>query len=282
MFGSRNLYTGGDVSRLQAFLGISPTGYFGPITKAGVITFQSANSIAPAVGYVGPLTRAAIAKRCSPASAINIRFSAAPTVGSAPLAVTFSGAGSGLGTGQYIIDYGDSATSGSIQSYCTASTSGGAASECSITAGHTYRSAGAYTASLSPYVACLWSEPRCELATQLLGTATITVGGVATTTGFTIPSAVTLSPGQSTSDRGAFFTYTLTLNAVRFTPSVSADFTWTESHCGTSGCLGAADPAPQSFTLYLSGGATTYTSALGHVLTITAAAANSATVDISR
>src|SRR3989338_2924315 len=137
MFGSRNLYTGGDVSRLQAFLGISPTGYFGPITRAGVITFQSTNSIVPAVGYVGPLTRAAIAKRCSPTPGNStVSFSAAPTTGATQLAVTFTSSGSGLGTGQYIIDYGDGAHSGPVQSYCTKSSSTATTSDCSLTAGH--------------------------------------------------------------------------------------------------------------------------------------------------
>src|SRR3989344_6362030 len=81
--GSRDLGTGGDVSRLQTFLGISPTGYFGPITKAGVITFQKDTGIVPAVGYVGPLTRAAIVKRCAPTSGntIDVSFSASPTTG---------------------------------------------------------------------------------------------------------------------------------------------------------------------------------------------------------
>jgi peptidoglycan hydrolase-like protein with peptidoglycan-binding domain len=282
-FGSRDLYTGGDVSRLQAFLGISPTGYFGPITKAGVIKFQSDNSIAPAVGYVGPLTRAAIAKRCivTPPSGVDISFSAAPTTGSAPLPVTFSASGSGLGRGQYVVDYGDGANSGPVPSYCV-SVSGTASSSCNMTAGHTYTSPGVHTASLSPYVACLWTTPRCLLDTQLLGSATITVGKTATTSTLSIPGSTTLAPGTSATNKGAYFTYTLTANAVRLTPSVSADFTWSESHCGTSGCLGAADPAPQNFTLYLSSGNGSYTSALGHVITLTAVASNSATVDVPK
>ncbi len=281
--GSRDYGTAGDVSRLQVFLGISPTGYFGPITRAGVITFQSANGVAPAVGYVGPLTRAAIAGRCSPTpgNTIKVSFSAAPTVGSAPLAVTFSGAGSGLGSGQYVVDYGDGANSGPVPSYCTKPTSSATTSDCTLTAGHTYQTAGVYSASLSPYIACLWSSPRCELAAQLLGSANITVGSTAAANTLIIPGATTLTPGTSASASGAYFTYTLTLNSTSVA-GVLANFTWSESHCGTSGCLGAADPAPQTFTLYLSGGTSTYTTALGHTLTLTAVAANSATVDLSR
>jgi len=279
--GSRDAGTAGDVSRLQKFLGIGPTGYFGPLTKAGVIAFQKANSIAPAVGYVGPLTRAAIVKRCNPTgSTADVSFSASPTTGTAPLAVTFPVSGSGLGRGQYIIAYGDGANSGPLQSYCT-TTTGVATSSCEFSAGHTYTSAGVYSASLSPYVACLWSTPRCALEAQLLGTATITVGKVATSSTLTIPGSATLAPGASASARAAYATETLTVNSVNVT-GASASFTWSESHCGTSGCLGAADPAPQTFTLYLSYGAAGYTTALGYTLTLTAVAANSATVSITK
>src|SRR3989338_3537001 len=72
---TRNLFlvrSGADVRALQQFLNAggfavaatgagSPgkeTSYFGPATRAAVIRFQKANSIAPAVGYFGPLTRA--------------------------------------------------------------------------------------------------------------------------------------------------------------------------------------------------------------------------------
>lgn len=279
--GSRDRGTSGDVSRLQTFLGISPTGYFGAITKVGVASWQASNGVSPSTGYVGPLTRAAITKRCNPVSGIDVSFSAAPTIGTAPLAVAFSSSGVGLGTGQYIIDYGDSATSGSLQSYCSTS------SECSLSASHTYTAAGVYTASLSPYIACQWSTPRCLIATQLFGTASITVGAAAPPSSLVIPGSATLAPGRSASAKGAYFTYTLTLNTVHLpasggTQEVSASFTWTESRCGTSGCLGAADPAPQTFALYLSGGTSSYTTALGHMVTLTAVAANSATVDVSK
>ncbi len=59
--------TGGDVSDLQTFLAgdvsVYPeglvTGYFGPLTRAAVIRFQSKNGI-DTVGRVGPITMAAI------------------------------------------------------------------------------------------------------------------------------------------------------------------------------------------------------------------------------
>jgi plastocyanin len=52
--------TGADVTALQTKLGVTPaTGYFGSITKAAVVAYQTANGIS-ATGYVGPLTRAAL------------------------------------------------------------------------------------------------------------------------------------------------------------------------------------------------------------------------------
>jgi len=60
-------YTGAEVTALQqklTALGIYAgpvTGYFGPLTRAAVKTFQTKNGISP-VGYVGPGTRAALNK----------------------------------------------------------------------------------------------------------------------------------------------------------------------------------------------------------------------------
>lgn len=52
--------SGASVTALQNALGVSPaTGYFGSITKAAVMSYQTAHGI-PATGYVGPLTRASL------------------------------------------------------------------------------------------------------------------------------------------------------------------------------------------------------------------------------
>lgn len=52
--------TGADVTALQTKLGVTPaTGYFGAITKAAVVAYQTANGIS-ATGYVGPITLAAL------------------------------------------------------------------------------------------------------------------------------------------------------------------------------------------------------------------------------
>ena len=44
------------------YLSVTPTGYFGPLTRAAVMRFQAANGI-DQIGSVGPMTRAAINAR---------------------------------------------------------------------------------------------------------------------------------------------------------------------------------------------------------------------------
>jgi len=65
---SKNLSQGmkdADVKLLQEKLGVSNTGYFGPLTLAAVKTYQSNNGISPVAGFVGSLTRASLnAKYC--------------------------------------------------------------------------------------------------------------------------------------------------------------------------------------------------------------------------
>ena len=46
---------GEDVRKLQELLGITADGIFGPVTKAAVLAYQSANGL-KADGVVGPLT----------------------------------------------------------------------------------------------------------------------------------------------------------------------------------------------------------------------------------
>lgn len=58
---------GADVSTLQSILIVeghltidTPTGYFGPLTKAALVSYQRKLGVKPATGYFGPLTRAAM------------------------------------------------------------------------------------------------------------------------------------------------------------------------------------------------------------------------------
>lgn len=85
---SYNLYvgvtdnvTGGQVSQLQQYLNINPTGYFGTITRGRVASLQSQYGVYPVSGGVGPLTRALIQKLCS-----GVVITPPPT----PIATSFS------------------------------------------------------------------------------------------------------------------------------------------------------------------------------------------------
>ena len=98
---SYNLYLGlsdantaGQVSQLQRFLNVNPTGYFGLQTRAAVIKLQSQNGVYPVTGGVGPLTRALIQRLCGGqvVSAPTIQ-SITPTQGPVGTQVTISGWG---------------------------------------------------------------------------------------------------------------------------------------------------------------------------------------------
>ncbi|MEI7719609.1 MAG: peptidoglycan-binding domain-containing protein [bacterium] len=63
-FGVTDVRTNGEVLKLQVTLGVMPSGYFGPLTKAAVQRWQVAHNLAAPgmVGYgvVGPKTRATL------------------------------------------------------------------------------------------------------------------------------------------------------------------------------------------------------------------------------
>ena len=181
---------GAEVTNLQNYLlgqgyliGTSATGYYGYMTVQAVGKLQIAKSIVssesdPAYGITGPKTRRAIACSTVPPPGQKIDFSAAPVSGAAPLDVAFTGTGTGVTSGsQYIIEYGDGANSGSLAA--AACISGGTyqynSVSCNVSATHTYTAPGTFTATLEPYVACMWSNPRCMIATQSLGQVTISV-----------------------------------------------------------------------------------------------------------
>jgi len=169
--------TGDDVMNLQTYLGVSATGYFGPLTANAVAKFQASEGLSQ-VGIVGPLTRAAFARRCGYPNPQGSSLSATPTRGDAPLPVNFTFAPKTDNVGQYYIEFGDGEAQvmDTQQIYCitTPCISPSVAS-------HTYASPGSYTAAVSYYIACLYSEPRCLMAQPApLATVTITVGNGST------------------------------------------------------------------------------------------------------
>lgn len=168
---------GDDVSELQTTLGVSATGYFGPLTHSAVMKWQSENGL-PSTGYVGSMTRAKLTERCGgpvPAPMKNaVSLSASPTSGAAPLTVAFSTSGGSDGT--YVISFGDGATSSPLKAQCAITATVGSTPTCSIpSASHAYQASGTYQATLSPYVACMYSNPRCMIAVMMLASTTVTV-----------------------------------------------------------------------------------------------------------
>ncbi len=183
--GVSNYWTAGQVSALQQFLNARygnqlVTGYYGAMTTANVAQFQREQNVYPITGGVGPLTRAAIARVCNVGSIpppTTGGLSANPSSGVAPLTVSFIA--SVPDSNQYIIDYGDGSNSGALQSSCLSNQPypgyQGPAMSCTTSAAHTYTASGTYTATLSRYFACMYSNPRCMIAVQNIGQATVVV-----------------------------------------------------------------------------------------------------------
>ncbi|MGC9602455.1 MAG: peptidoglycan-binding protein [Minisyncoccia bacterium] len=143
--------TGSEVTDLQQSLGVQPTGYYGALTKAAVMQWQSEHNVA-ATGYVGPLTRTAFVIWCgggvTPPQPSN--FNVTPTSGVAPLPVVFSGSLPNNGSsGSYAISFGDGTSNQSIGAYaCPMVATSSGVFPCSYHISHTYASAGTYTATL--------------------------------------------------------------------------------------------------------------------------------------
>jgi PKD repeat protein len=86
-------------------------------------------------------------------------LAASPTVGTAPLEVTFTGTGSGILEGVMLLDFGDGQTDDSISSVRD------------FTRGHTYAAAGSYTVELKSGA---FGGQRPSILTTV-GSVTITV-----------------------------------------------------------------------------------------------------------
>jgi hypothetical protein len=108
----------------------------------------------------------------------SVPFGANPSSGQAPLQVTFTAMPKNSGT--FIIAYGDGSMSGPIQSHCLSSNSGPSdplTTTCEVSTTYTYAKAGTYTATLSPYVSCLYNTtgPRCMIAVIMLARTQVVV-----------------------------------------------------------------------------------------------------------
>lgn len=175
--GSTDAGTENQVSVLQESLGITPTGYFGPLTKQAVITWQKAHGINP-IGVVGPATRAAMlcaaqitttaqpSPLTQPTASVPLTQTPAtfvpptyvpppqtepallqvsPTAGSAPLPVQLLYAASFVNGATFYVDFGDG-VSGSMAYGYTCSTPNSCVRSWNVS--HTYVSAGTFNIKL--------------------------------------------------------------------------------------------------------------------------------------
>ncbi len=175
---------GAAVLELQQTLGVQPaTGYFGPLTRGAVVRWQLQHGIST-TGFVGPLTRAAFG--CGDVvypPPPSTTFSVSPIAGQAPLAVvaTIVVPARPADTAEICgpitvaaLEWGDGSTTEFPKRL-------GCSGQSVVVVSHTYAAPGIYTATLSPYIACMYSNPRCMVASIPIGSVTITVGGSATT-----------------------------------------------------------------------------------------------------
>ncbi|MBI5457781.1 PKD domain-containing protein [Candidatus Kaiserbacteria bacterium] len=195
--------TGDDVTQLQQYLGVSTTGYFGPVTARAVAAAQ-ADAGLEQVGIVGPQTRAWIYRRCGGGGTVinDTFFSAVPTSGPAPLSVTFrTNVVNDLDS--YSIEFGDG-TNGPLQNNCLLGYGA-----CGLpTATHTYTANGTYSAKLTKKTVCGMtnSMPGSQIhCPTTVGTVTIYVGG---TTGAGAP-VVTGVDGPAALNVGQTGTWTV-------------------------------------------------------------------------
>ena len=202
VFGSQ---TSTALAQFQSKFNVSlPLGTVGPITREYLLRMCSKFSGGDLVGLGNENPRpicTADAKICPDGSAVgrtgpncsfaacpttdssySAVFTAVPTSGTAPLSVSFS-ASSLQSSNQVIIEYGDGANSGPLQTVCLSSNGDPAnpnKTSCSLPTAnaHTYAHSGTYVASLNTYVACLYSNPRCMLAQPApFATTVVTVTG---------------------------------------------------------------------------------------------------------
>lgn len=216
--------TGSDVTTLQTFLAargylkVSPTGYFGPLTRAAVASWQTDGSVAAqgsaGSGIFGPLSRAFFARSCGttttpPPATGPATFFANPQSGAAPLTVQFTSSapqGSNVGSS---VNFGD----GSSGTLAFAPTCSGCNALAMVS--HTYAAAGSYTATLTSgnCVCPAGGVCNCPMI-QVLATTTVTAlppGSTITTSiqQVNAPASVTLSANGVAEVRNDSYYFTL-------------------------------------------------------------------------
>lgn len=187
----------------EGYLAVGATGYFGPATAQAVAKWQNSEGVS-AIGNFGPLSRERIKIRCGGGVGnTSGKFSTNPSTGMQPLTVDFTYQ-PGEESGQYYIDFGDG--QGQVmdihQIYCIR-----APCISPSRAVHTYTTAGLYNASVSRYIACLYTNPRCMMAQPApLAYATVTVRGG---TSNNLPPSISSFSGPTTLAVNASGTWTI-------------------------------------------------------------------------
>lgn len=178
----------------------------------------------------------------------SVYFSASPTSGQAPLAVSFSASNAVSGT-QYTAEFGDG-TSGSMNAPAGNGNCTGSSSNCVLYGAHTYASSGTY-------IAKLMANPTNGGFPAQIGTVTIRVGAgapVAAPQASIAPDNSAIAIGQSTMVR------------VKYAPGTGDSITCTDitnTADGSSGLVGPCVPFNKSyrFTGTSEGTATFYAAA---------------------
>lgn len=212
--------SGDDVTTLQTFLAargyfkVSPTGYFGPLTRTAVARWQEDDNVIAqgntGSGFFGPLSRAFFIRSCGTTTPATTTFSANPQSGPAPLVVQFTSSapqGSSVGSA---VTFGDG-SSGMLAFAPTCANCNAIA-----TVSHTYSTSGTYIASLtSGNCACpMGGTCNCPMI-QILATTTVAVGPAGSTTSTSTiqrvnaPGTVTLSSGGIAEVRNKSYYFTL-------------------------------------------------------------------------
>jgi PKD repeat protein len=238
---SYNLYAGltdsstnGQVSQLQQFLGVDPTGYFGPMTLQAVQNWQSSHGIVSqgspdttGYGFVGPQTRAAMGCGTvpNPVQSTYGQLSISNVSGPNALAVGQQGTWSVSASdvqGAYVsvsVNWGDANQYGSAASPQSASVSQ------QNTFSHAYQSAGTYTIVFTA---------TDNYGNSNKATATVTV------TGSTQNVSFTASPTSGTAPLAVSFNASgLSANAnytVNFGDGTSGQVQLNSSSCFYLGC----------------------------------------------
>ncbi len=220
--------SGNDVTALQAYLNaqrylsVSPTGYFGPLTRSAVARWQAKGKVTTlggiGSGIFGPLSRAYFSRSCGPIGGSGgttqntLNFSATPSLGIAPLTVQFIETAPQGNTIGNSVNFGDG-TSGTVAFAPVCSS-------CNLmaTVSHAYTAPGTYTATLTSGICACPANGICNCPNMMIfATTTITVTATSSSSGtksgiqqLNAPGSVVLRVNGIAEIRNANFYFTLT------------------------------------------------------------------------